>query len=284
MKIAVLTDSSAAISKKEAQALKVTVLHLPLSVGGKIYHEGLDISDDLLIKQARLTASVLSLGQNSLAEIDAVINKLAQAGYDACLAIHLASGLSALGDSLQTYAQKKNCPIKLAVFDARTSGLPLKRQVEYASQLVQAGEKLDDILLQLAVFRKKQATYLLINDMKPLLQKGSLAGHVPGVIPNKALMTFDQQGKLLLVDHLVRVKPFYEAIMADFKRQLAAGGQKPLVDVMFEPQARKTAQKWVQIIKTDLPTADIKLAKMRPSLVSYSGPQSILFALSVNDI
>ena len=103
MKIAVLTDSSAALTPTETAALHVATLHLPITLGNAEYRESLDASDETIIRRAKLSRDILSLGQNSLQEIGEIVHKLSEQGYEACVAIHISSGISGLGGNLVTY-------------------------------------------------------------------------------------------------------------------------------------------------------------------------------------
>ena len=278
MKIAVLTDSSAALTPTETAALHVATLHLPITLGNAEYRESLDASDETIIRRAKLSRDILSLGQNSLQEIGEIVHKLSEQGYEACVAIHISSGISGLGGNLVTYSNMRECPIPLYVFDSRATGISQKHQVLLACALAKAGFSPEDILSKLAVFRKSQQTYLFVNDVHTLLKTGHISNHLPSVVPVKTLLRFNEDGCLELEGKVLLMKNTYEDLAEKLEFQLSLMGSDFSFSMMYDEAA---ASDWSSIdekLHIDFPRLHIERMPMKPSLWSYAGKKSALLS------
>ncbi len=282
MKIAVLTDSSAALTPAETAALHVATLHLPITLGNAEYRESLDASDETIIRRARVSSDILSLGQNSLQEIGDILHSLVEQDYEACVAIHISSGISGLGGNLVTYSHMRECPIPLYVFDSRATGIPQKHQVMLACALAGAGYSPEDILSKLAVFRKSQQTYLFVNDVHALLKTGHISNHLPGVVPVKTLLRFNEDGRLEVEGKALLMKNTYEDLAEKLEFQLRLMGSDFSFGMMCDETA---AYDWSVIdekLRADFPRLHIERVPMKPSLWSYAGQKSALLSFEQN--
>lgn len=270
MKIAVLTDSSAAFSGASA------VLHLPLFLGNAEFAEGADVSDETIIRRTKLSGDILSLGQNPLDEIDGVLEKLRGEGYEACIAVHVSGGISGLGGNLVTCANRRSCPLPLYVFDSHATGIPQKHQVQLACGLAERGCLPEDIMSRLAALRKGQRTYLLVSDVRRLLKTGHISNHVSGVVPVKTLFSFNEDGNLEVSDNRLLMKNTYGELAERLEYMTNVAGSYFSFGLMYDDTA---ALDWSGLdarLRADFPHLAVERQPMKPSLWSLAGEKSVL--------
>nr|WP_082403947.1 DegV family protein [Lacticaseibacillus sharpeae] len=94
MKTAIVTDSSAYLSPEEARAMNITVVPLTVIFGQQEYFENETISSADFYTRMATEDALPTTAQAPLARLDQEYRRLAAAGYDQVLSIHLSAALS----------------------------------------------------------------------------------------------------------------------------------------------------------------------------------------------
>ncbi len=130
--VAVVTDSTSALTAAEAQAAGVVVVPLHVIVDDEQRAEGVDIGPQEVIDALRRGRRV-STSRPSPAAMLRCYERLAAAGAQAVVSVHLSAQLSGTCDAARLAAQ--DSPIPVTVVDSGTTGLALGYAVLGAAAL-----------------------------------------------------------------------------------------------------------------------------------------------------
>ena len=90
--VAVMTDSNSGISVEEGKKMGVYVIPMPINMDGKVYYEGLDLSQDYFYQRMAAGAEMFT-SQPSPADTLELWNRILR-GYDQLVYIPMSAGLS----------------------------------------------------------------------------------------------------------------------------------------------------------------------------------------------
>ena len=96
MKIAVVTDSTAYLSKEQVEENDIKVIPIPVIIDNQVYQEGIDISTSEFYAKLKTSTSFPSTSQPSIGELINFYEDLGNQGYEAVISIHLAGTISGL--------------------------------------------------------------------------------------------------------------------------------------------------------------------------------------------
>ncbi len=188
-KIALVTDSTADLTKEMQKELNVHVIPLKLRFAEEEFKDG-EITPEQFYARLANSSVLPQTSQPSPDEFIRFYQRLL-AEYDEILSIHLSSGLS--GTLNSAHLAKENLPGKIHLVDSRTISLGAGLMVMEAAQLIREGLAIPSILAKLAAARKKIETLFTLNTLE-YLHKGGRIGKVSGLV-----------GSLLKIKPIVRV-------------------------------------------------------------------------------
>lgn len=174
MKTAIVTDSSAYLTKEQATAAGITVVPLTVMFGQEELFENETISSQEFYERMR-TEDMPTTAQAPLYRLDETYRTLAAAGYDAVLSIHLSGALSGMVDSLRGFVQDYPA-IKVYVQDSRTISAGLAYQVQLAARMANAGYAPEQIMPVLDQFDEQVSVGFVVDNLKHLLRTGRISG------------------------------------------------------------------------------------------------------------
>ena len=81
MKIAVLTDSSAYLTKEQQEKYQIDVLPIPIIWGKKVYHDLVDIGYEEFYQKLNTAKELPTTSQPSIGDLKEKINEYVEQGY-----------------------------------------------------------------------------------------------------------------------------------------------------------------------------------------------------------
>ena len=138
MKIAVLTDSSAYLSKAQQEKYKIDVIPLPIIWDNHIYKDLVDISYENFYKKLKNSATLPTTSQPSTGEVKKYIDKYVAQGYTDVIVIPLSSGLSSFYSSLKNFASEEK-RINIHLFDPKITCAGEADAAILAARLIKKG-------------------------------------------------------------------------------------------------------------------------------------------------
>ncbi|MBI0110187.1 DegV family protein [Lactobacillus sp. W8093] len=276
MKIALVTDSTSAITKQEAEENNIIVVSIPIIIGKKEYLENVDITSDQLFKMQREGADFPKTSQPSTGSLIRLFDHLLDQGYEAIIAITLSSGISGFYQTLCNIADN-NPKYNLHPIDTRMTVRLQGNLVLAAAKMIKNGVKLDSILAHLDEIRSTIDEIFVVNDLNNLSRGGRLsnAGAFIGSMLNiKPLLTF-KDGNIVAFD---KIRSMKRAFLKIKKLTVKKIDQLPYKDKikLFIIDSNDSSQvaEAKTFLKEKFPEQSISVTKFSPVIATHLGEKS----------
>lgn len=276
MKIALVTDSTSAITKQEAEENHIIVVSIPIIIGKKEYLENVDITSDQLFKMQREGADFPKTSQPSTGSLIRLFDHLLDQGYEAIIAITLSSGISGFYQTLCNIADN-NPKYNLHPIDTRMTVRLQGNLVLAAAKMIKNGVELQSILTHLDEIRSTIDEIFVVNDLNNLSRGGRLsnAGAFIGSMLNiKPLLTF-KDGNIVAFD---KIRSMKRAFLKIKKLTVKKIDQLPYKDKikLFIIDSNDSSQvaEAKTFLKEKFPEQSISVTKFSPVIATHLGEKS----------
>ncbi len=276
MKIALVTDSTSAITKQEAEENNIIVVSIPIIIGKKEYLENVDITSDQLFKMQREGADFPKTSQPSTGSLIRLFDHLLDQGYEAIIAITLSSGISGFYQTLCNIADN-NPKYNLHPIDTRMTVRLQGNLVLAAAKMIKNGVELESILTHLDEIRSTIDEIFVVNDLNNLSRGGRLsnAGAFIGSMLNiKPLLTF-KDGNIVAFD---KIRSMKRAFLKIKKLTVKKIDQLPYKDKikLFIIDSNDSSQvaEAKNFLKEKFPEQSISVTKFSPVIATHLGEKS----------
>ena len=139
MKIAVVTDSTAYLTKEEYAEYGVYVMPLSVIFGQETYREDIDISAEEFYAKVKTSSVFPTSTQPPVGESYELFRELAQ-DYDAIIPITISSGISGTYQTCVAVAEDMKDEVAIYPIDSGISCAPQARAVKLAAIMAKSGE------------------------------------------------------------------------------------------------------------------------------------------------
>jgi len=273
MSIRIVTDSTCDLPEAIIEKHGITVIPLYINQGNNSYLDGVDLTREEFYRRLPTFYPAPSTATPSTEVFAQAWNKLADAGAQAILSIHISEKLSATINAARVAAEEFT-RIPVTVLDSGQLSLGLGFIVEKAAQLAELGHKMEDILASLHELMKRTYVFASLKTLEYLRRSGRM---------NFALARFGEflQIKPLLhmnqgnpVAHRVRTQGRATARMMEWLAEYAPFEKLAIVHA----GVRKEAEEMLERIKHLLPNGEIPIVQITPALGSHLGVGALGFA------
>lgn len=177
MKIAIVTDSNAGITQKEAKELGIHIVPMPFIVNGEEYFEDINLSQDEFYQRLSDNADI-STSQPAIGQVTELWESLLTS-YDAILHIPMSSGLSESCNTAKHFAE--NYDGKVYVVDNRRISVTQKESVIDAIELAKRGKTAAEIKAYLEKTSLDSSIYIMVDTLKYLKKGGRITPTVAAI-------------------------------------------------------------------------------------------------------
>ncbi len=177
-RVAVVTDSTAALTPQGAADLGVHVVPLHVLIDGEVFSEGVDIDTDAVLESQRRRRAV-STSRPSPAALLALYEELAAQGAQEIVSAHLSAQLSGTCDAAQLAA--RDAPVPVHVVDSRSAGAGLGLAVADGVRLATQGASAAQVAAVIER-RARAATVLFYVHSLDHLRRGGRIGAAAGLL------------------------------------------------------------------------------------------------------
>ena len=276
MKIALVTDSTSAITKQEAEKNNIIVVSIPIIIGKKEYLENVDITSDQLFKMQREGADFPKTSQPSTGDLIRLFDSLNDKGYEAIIAITLSSGISGFYQTLCNIAE--NHPkYNLHAIDTRMTVRLQGNLVLAAAKMIKNGLDLDTILTRLEKIRSTIDEIFVVNDLNNLSRGGRLsnAGAFIGSMLNiKPLLTF-KDGNIVAFDKIRSMKRAFIKIKKLTVKKIDQLPYKDKIKLFIIDSNDSSQVDEAKVFLTEkFPEQNISVTKFSPVIATHLGEKS----------
>ncbi|HEY0221272.1 DegV family protein [Lactovum miscens] len=209
MKLALITDSSAAISKKYKKFDNLHILDIPLTIDGVTYSSKEIFLDDFFDLMAT-SKDVPKSSQPSVMELEGLLKRLKVQGYTHVLGLFLPSAISGFYQNayyLQNEYSDEN--MKVVFPETFITSSPLGYMVETALEAEVKNLDFDTVIANFERLRDNDSAFMLVDDLKWLSKSGRLSnsaavlGTLFGIKP---VLTFSDAGSVELFEKVRTTK------------------------------------------------------------------------------
>jgi DegV family protein with EDD domain len=196
-KMQVVTDSGTDVhlSPEELKALNIHVVPLIVTLEGKSYREGVDITPDEFYKLLEETEEMPTTSQPSAGDFAELYRQLAVEDAD-ILSVHMSSGLSGTVNSARTGAEMVP-EANITVVDTKTLSAAAGWQVVAAAKAVKAGWSKEQILELIVKIGDASDSLYTLKELKFLIHGGRIS-HMKGLMASflniKPLIGVEKEG------------------------------------------------------------------------------------------
>lgn len=175
----ILTDSGADISFEECKSLGITMLPLKVDLDGVSYKSGMDIDPEEFYDLMDASPTMPITSTPSVGEFMEAYKRLAAEDPE-ILSIHLSSGLSATFN-VAVQASELVPEAKITLVDTLTLSAGTGWQLRAAAAMMQAGHKLEEILVTMRKIQDATSALFTLPDLKYLIAGGRIS-HLKGLL------------------------------------------------------------------------------------------------------
>lgn len=222
MKIGVITDSSAYLTKEQQEKYNIDVVPIPIIWDGKTYQDLIDIGYEEFYQKLNTSKTLPTTSMPATGVMKEKIDHYVENGYTDLIVVPISSGLSSFYSSLEMIAKEED-RINIHLFDPKITCAGEADAAILAARLVQAGASIDLIMHDLEDLRKTMDVRFMVDDLSHLKRTGRLsnaASFVGSILKIKPILSMDVQdsGHISAIAKERQYKRAYKHIQNDFKQ------------------------------------------------------------------
>jgi len=269
-KIALVTDSTADLSREMLDELNIKFLPLKIIYKEEQYHDRIDIEPEEVCR--KMDEEIPTTSMPSPGEIEELYRELKAEGYEKIISIHISSGLSATYSNCRMVAEQME-NMEIAVIDSKMLSMGLGRLVLYAQKLISEGKKSFDEIIEMVEAKKEEIDVFFIVDTLKYLKEGGRIGKVQGTLAElfniKPIISIDEDGEYFNFDKVRRKKRALKKMFEIAKKRVKDGSY--FIDVMHaaaEKEAEELYNKFAELsnVKESI------LGEISPAMIVHAGP------------
>ena len=173
LKIKVMTDSSVQLTPEEIKKYDITVVPLTITIDGKSYIDGEDITRSDFVKKMNEAENLPKTSQPPIGRFVDTIKKLTADGSQV-IGIFLAKALSGTIDAARQAAEIAGQTDNVTIIDSELTDRAEGFQVLAAAKDSQAGKSMDEIVAHVKKIRDNQTLEMMVVNLKNLIKGGRL--------------------------------------------------------------------------------------------------------------
>ena len=169
-KTAIITDSNSGITQDEAKQMGISLIAMPFTINGELYHEGIDLDHEKFF-ELQESGTDISTSQPSITEVTTLWDSLLKE-YDEIVHIPMSSGLSSSCQTANMLAQDYDG--KVQVVDNQRISVTQKSSVLNAIELAKRGYGTAQIKEILEETKFDSSIYVTLETLKYLKKGGRI--------------------------------------------------------------------------------------------------------------
>ena len=274
MKLAVITDSSAYLSKDTLQREDLFVLDIPVNIDGEEYVEGINLTAEEFYQKMAQASELPKTSQPSIAKLDEILTALKEQGYTHALGLFLSSGISGFYQNIQ-YMVDDYEGLTIAFPDTLITSAPLGIMVESVFNWRDQGDDFAIIQDKLAIQISHTSAFIMVDDLDHLVKGGRLsngAAILGNLLSIKPILYFNDQGVIEVYEKVRTEKKATKRLIEIIKETTASGQYRIIV---IHGNASEKAEELRQHLLESGVGTDISLATFGSVIGTHLGAGSI---------
>ncbi|KRK08600.1 DegV family protein [Lactobacillus pasteurii DSM 23907 = CRBIP 24.76] len=169
-----MTDSSVQLTEEEIKQYEITVVPLTISIEGKTYVDGEDISRSEFVEKMKAAEELPKTSQPSIGRFVDVIKQLTEDEDTEVIGIFLAKSLSGTIDAARQAVEIADREDRVTIIDSELTDRAEGLQVLEAAKDAQAGKSKQEIIDHVNQIKSGQKLGMMVVDLKNLIKGGRL--------------------------------------------------------------------------------------------------------------
>ena len=216
MKLAVITDNTAALSDDILDNENLFILDIPIVIDEVSYLENRTLTlEEFYLKMAN-SDDLPKTSQPSLAELNNLLKELSSNGYTHVIGLFLSSGISGFWQNIQ-FLVDEYPELEVAFPDSKITSAPLASMIRNVFDLQSEGVDFPLILEKLNYQIRHTTAFIMVNDLEHLVKGGRLSNG-SAVIGNflsiKPILRFNEEGKIVVYEKVRTEKKAIKRLIA----------------------------------------------------------------------
>ena len=273
MKTAIVTDSTANLSKKILSKYNIKVIPVPFIIDGHEYLEGVNITNEEFYKKLNTTKEFPTTSQPPVGELINLYEKLATEGYDAVVSIHIAGTISGLVQTLNNLVSQLK-DIKLYPIDSSITEVPMGWMVIKAARMAQVGKDPQEIIAAVEKLKKEYSAVFIVDDLKNLAHGGRLSNasaFIGTMLKIKPILEFDKKTDKITAFEKVRSMKKAMKRAVEITKEQIAHIDFPYRLMIIDANAPKKAEQWKKELQQNFPNVSISVNEFDPVVAIHLG-------------
>ncbi|MEQ9764356.1 DegV family protein [Streptococcus sp. ZJ151] len=225
MKLAVVTDSSAALPQSIEGHADLFCLDIPVAIDGQTYVESRKLTMSDFYEKMAANEELPKTSQPSLAEFDDLLMTLQSNNYTHVIGLFLSSGISGFWANSQ-FLKNEYSDLVLAIPDTKITSAPQGQMVETALTLAQEGYDFNRILEKLNEQIAGTKAFILVDDLNHLVKGGRLSNGsalLGNLLSIKPILYFNEQGVIEVFEKVRTEKKAIKRLVEIIKEETSDG-------------------------------------------------------------
>lgn len=217
MKLAVITDSTAALPTDLKQDEAIFSLDIPVIIDGETYFEGRNLTIDDFYQKMATSQELPKTSQPSLSELDELLGLLSAKGYTHVIGLFLAGGISGFWQNIQ-FLVEEHPDLVIAFPDSKITSAPLGSMVKNVLDWSRQGKTFQEILDQLQKQIDGTTAFIMVDDLNHLVKGGRLSNGsalLGNLLSIKPILYFDDEGKIVVYEKVRTEKKAMKRLVED---------------------------------------------------------------------
>ncbi|MBP2058022.1 DegV family protein with EDD domain [Lactobacillus colini] len=278
MKIGVLTDSSAYLTKEQCNEYNISVIPIPIIWNQKTYYDLVDIGFDEFYQKLNTSKELPTTSQPSIGAVKKYVDQYVEQGYTDLIVITISSGLSSFYSNVVSVANEEN-RIKIHPFDTKITCAGQADAALLAAKLIKAGAGIDLIMHDLEDLRNTTDVRFIVDNLNHLKRTGRLsnaASFVGILLKISPILSIDVQnkGKISAIAKERKYRRAYNHIEKDFSK-LISDLSYPVQATIFHADDINRENDWLSNYKERFPDVNFYSSIIGPVVGVHVGQHAI---------
>ena len=274
MKLAVITDSSAYLSKEILNREDLFVLDIPVNIDGQEYIEGVNLTAEEFYQKMAQASELPKTSQPSIAKLDEILTSLKEKGYTHVLGLFLSSGISGFYQNIQ-YMVDDYEGLTIAFPDTLITSAPLGIMVESVFNWRDQGDDFVIIQDKLAIQISHTSAFIMVDDLDHLVKGGRLsngAALLGNLLSIKPILYFNDRGVIEVYEKVRTEKKATKRLIEILKDETTSGQYRVIVIHGNTPE--KAEEMRQHLLESGL-ESDVSIATFGSVIGTHLGAGSI---------
>lgn len=280
-RIAVVTDSAAALPVELVEKHHIHVVPVLLCWDGQTYRDGVDITPSEVYRRLRQAKSLPTTSAPSVGDFIRVYTRLGQE-VEGIVSIHLSSNLSATYQAARVAGEAVEEVVPVRLVDSGTAAMGQGFAALAAARVAASGADLEEVAREAERVSRRAMVFAMLDTLEYLRRSGRAGRAISlatSVLSIKPILYLDGQG----VDVLAKPRTQEKALRVMLEEMEKRVGGRPVHVAVMHADARVEAEQLRREVAARFNCLELHVTEFTPVMGSVAGPGLVGLAFYSED-